>query len=134
MARDHSTHTNWHSSGLIILTFATSSGENACRLDVPLIAAGTGALMLVEEQAVGVAVMPLKVTVIVPWLAPKLRPLSVTTVATAPPNSEGLVNEEGPAAPPTSSTASSIVITAPTLATTGNVVVTGGGLASYALT
>jgi hypothetical protein len=45
---------------------------------------GTGAVMLVALQAVGVAAAPLKVTVLVPWLAPKFVPVIVTGVVTAP--------------------------------------------------
>src|SRR4029434_433549 len=46
--------------------------------------AGTGATMLVADQLVGVAVVPLNVMVLVPWLAPKLVPVIVTTVPTGP--------------------------------------------------
>src|SRR5208282_831369 len=50
---------------------------------LPLVApAGTGTTMLVALQLVGVAVVPLKVTV--PWVAPKLVPAMVTEVPTAP--------------------------------------------------
>jgi hypothetical protein len=50
----------------------------------PVIApAGTGTLMEVLAHVVGVAVVPSKVTVLVPWDAPKLVPLIVTDVPTA---------------------------------------------------
>src|ERR1035437_29792 len=52
---------------------------------LPLVApAGTGTTMLVADQVVGVVVMPLKVTVLVPCVAPKLAPAIVTDVATGP--------------------------------------------------
>ena len=49
---------------------------------LPVVApAGTGTTMLVADQVVGVAAVPLKVTVLVPWVAPKLVPVIVTDVA-----------------------------------------------------
>src|SRR5437867_9161930 len=45
---------------------------------------GTGAAMLVALQLVGVAAMPLNVTVLVPWLAPKFVPVIVTKLPTEP--------------------------------------------------
>jgi hypothetical protein len=45
---------------------------------------GTGATILVALQLVGVAVVPLKVTVLVPWVEPKLVPVIVTEVPNAP--------------------------------------------------
>jgi hypothetical protein len=39
---------------------------------------GTGATMLVALQFVGVAVVPLKLTVLLPWVVPKLVPAMVT--------------------------------------------------------
>jgi hypothetical protein len=39
---------------------------------------GTGTAMLVALQVVGVAVVPLNVTVLAPWVAPKLAPAIVT--------------------------------------------------------
>jgi hypothetical protein len=51
----------------------------------PVVApAGTGATMLVADQFVGVAVMPLKDTVLVPFVDPKFDPVIVTAVPTAP--------------------------------------------------
>ena len=47
-------------------------------------AAGTGTVMLVALHAVGVPVVPLNVTVLVPCVTPKLVPLSVTGVPAAP--------------------------------------------------
>lgn len=46
--------------------------------------AGTCATMLVSLQLVGVTAVPLKVTVLVPWVDPKLVPLIVTAVPTGP--------------------------------------------------
>jgi hypothetical protein len=52
---------------------------------LPVVApAGTGTTMLVAAQLVGVAVVPLNVTVLVPLVAPKFVPVTVTDVATAP--------------------------------------------------
>jgi hypothetical protein len=60
---------------------------------LPVVApAGTGTTMLLEDQVVGVAAVPLKVTVLVPWVAPKLLPLIVTAVATGPLDGERLVS------------------------------------------
>ena len=51
----------------------------------PVVApAGTGTAMLVADHAVGVARVPLKVTVLVPFVAPKLVPVIVTAVPTPP--------------------------------------------------
>src|SRR5438552_1573566 len=52
---------------------------------LPVVApAGTGATMLVADQLVGVAVVPLNFTVLVPCVAPKLVPAIVIDVPTAP--------------------------------------------------
>src|SRR5262249_31310147 len=52
---------------------------------LPVVApAGTGTAMVVADQLVGVAVVPLKVTVLVPCVAPKLVPVIVTAAPTAP--------------------------------------------------
>ena len=45
---------------------------------------GTGTTMLVALQLVGEATAPLNVTLLVPWLAPKLEPAIVTEVPTGP--------------------------------------------------
>lgn len=45
---------------------------------------GTGTKMLVALQLVGVAAVPLKVTVLVPCVAPKFVPVMVTEVPTGP--------------------------------------------------
>src|SRR6516225_10870651 len=45
---------------------------------------GTGTTMFVADQLVGVAVVPLNFTVLVPWVVPKLVPVIVTDVATGP--------------------------------------------------
>ena len=58
----------------------------------PVVAlAGTGTAMLVALQLVGVAVVPLKVTVLVPCVAPNVVPEMVTDVATAPEVGERLL-------------------------------------------
>src|SRR5262249_57674241 len=45
---------------------------------------GTGTTMLVADQLVGVATVPLNVTALVPCAAPKLVPAIVTEVPTGP--------------------------------------------------
>jgi hypothetical protein len=45
---------------------------------------GTATMMAVLLQLVGVASVPLKLTVLLPWVAPKLIPLMVTDVPTGP--------------------------------------------------
>jgi hypothetical protein len=45
---------------------------------------GTGTTIFVALQLVGVEVVPLNVTVLVPWVAPKFVPVMVTEVPTAP--------------------------------------------------
>ena len=52
---------------------------------LPVVApAGTGTTMLVADQLVGVAAVPLNLTVLVPCVAPKLVPVIVTAVPTGP--------------------------------------------------
>ncbi len=52
---------------------------------LPVVApAGTGTTMLVADQLVGVAVVPLNVTVLVPFVDPKFAPAIVTEVPTGP--------------------------------------------------
>src|SRR5437870_6416354 len=52
---------------------------------LPVVApAGTGTTRLVADQLVGVAVVPLNFTVLVPWVAPKLVPAIVIDAPTAP--------------------------------------------------
>ena len=58
----------------------------------PLIAPeGTGAAMLVSLQFVGVEVVPLNVTELVPCVTPKFVPVIVTEVPTAPEVGDKLV-------------------------------------------
>src|SRR6266496_361619 len=45
---------------------------------------GTGAMILEPLQLVGIVLIPLKVTVLVPWLAPKFVPAIVTEVPAGP--------------------------------------------------
>jgi len=52
---------------------------------------GTGATMLVLLQLVGVAVVPLKLTVLVPCVTPKFAPVIVTAVPTGPEVGDRLV-------------------------------------------
>src|SRR5213082_3065612 len=52
---------------------------------LPVVApAGTGTTMLVAAQLVGVAAVPLNVTVLVPCVIPKLAPVIVTDMPTNP--------------------------------------------------
>ena len=60
---------------------------------LPVVApAGTGTTMLDADQVVGVALVPLNVTVLVPLVAPKLLPLIVTAVPTGPLDGARLVS------------------------------------------
>jgi hypothetical protein len=60
---------------------------------LPLVApAGTGTVMVLADHAVGDAAVPLNVTVLAPWLAPKFEPLIVTAVATGPLDGARLVS------------------------------------------
>jgi translation elongation factor EF-G len=60
---------------------------------LPVVApVGTGTAMLVADQPVGVAAVPLNVTVLVPRVAPKLVPAIVTAVPTGPLVGVRLVN------------------------------------------
>jgi len=62
----------------------------------PVVApAGTGALIEVALQLVGVDAMPLKVTVLDPWVDPKFVPAIVTEVPTAPDVGKRLVTVGG---------------------------------------
>jgi hypothetical protein len=59
---------------------------------LPVVAAlGTGTTICVSLQLLGVAAVPLKVTVLVPWELPKVVPLMVTEVPTGPEVGERLV-------------------------------------------
>ena len=58
---------------------------------LPLVAPmGTGTVMLVALQFVGTAAIPLKVTVLVPWIAPKFTPVIVTGVPGKPESGDSL--------------------------------------------
>src|SRR5436309_3060608 len=64
----------------------------ACTTTLPVVApAGTGATIDVALQLVGVPVVPLNLTVLAPWVAPKLVPATVTDVPTAPEVGDRLV-------------------------------------------
>lgn len=64
----------------------------ACTSTLPVVAAdGTVTLMLVELQLDAVAVVPLNLTVLLPWVAPKFVPVIVTEVPTGPDVTERLV-------------------------------------------
>jgi len=61
---------------------------------------GTGATTLVALQLVGVATVPLNVTVLVPCVVPKFVPPIVTNTPTGPEVGERLVTVGGVAPPP----------------------------------
>jgi hypothetical protein len=94
---------------------------------LPVVAlVGTVATMLVADQLVVAAVVPLKVTVLVPFVPPKLVPVIVTDEATAPLVGERIVMvgvdntvNETPvlATPPTVTTTLPVVAPAGTVAT-----------------
>src|ERR1035437_3580701 len=66
-------------------------------ITLPVVApAGTGTPMPVALQPVGVAAVPLKVTVLAPWLAPKFAPAIVTDPPTTPAAGVRLVMLGGP--------------------------------------
>src|SRR5262245_35519530 len=66
-------------------TLLASPATVTCKLAFPAgNPAGAVATILVELQLVTPAMTPLKVTVLVPWDAPKLVPLIVTEVPTGP--------------------------------------------------
>jgi hypothetical protein len=52
---------------------------------------GTGTAIALALQLVGVAAVPLKVTVLVPWEDPRFAPLMITTVPMLPDGGERLV-------------------------------------------
>jgi hypothetical protein len=92
---------------------------------LPVVApAGTEATMLLADQVVGVAAVPLKVTVLVPWVAPKLLPLMVTAVATGPLDGERLVSVG--VAPEETVYVSALLATPPTVTRTLPVVAPAG--------
>src|SRR4051794_12836109 len=66
-------------------------------MTLPVVAVeGMGTRMLVALQLFGVAVVPLKLTVLVPCVAPKFVPVIVTNVPTGPAAGERLVMLGGP--------------------------------------
>ena len=79
---------------------------------------GTGTVIAVEPQLVGIAVTPLKVTVLDPWLDPKFTPVIVTAVSTVPVSGERLVM---PGVEPTMN-GTPLLATPPTVTTTFPVV------------
>jgi hypothetical protein len=56
---------------------------------------GTGATMLPALHEVGVAATPLNLSVLVPWVAPKLAPLTVIEVPTGPDVADKLLMDGG---------------------------------------
>jgi len=84
---------------------------------------GTGATMLDAVQLVGVAVVPLNLTVLVPGAVPKFVPLIVTDVPTGPLPGETFVID-GPAV--VTVNVGALLATPPTLTTTPPVVAPAG--------
>src|SRR5690242_20118479 len=104
----------------------------ACVLTVtttlPVVAAaGTVATTLVALQLVTVAATPLNVTVLVPWVEPKLEPLMVTDVPVAPEVGEIVVMLGGGitvnVTPLLLTPPAAVTITLPVVAPAGTVVV-----------
>jgi hypothetical protein len=84
-----------------------------------VVPAGTGTTMLVADQFVGAAMVPLKKTRLVPWIAPKLAPAIVTAVPTLPVVGDRLVML---GADPVTVNAGPLLATPPTVTVTGPVV------------
>lgn len=64
----------------------------ACTTTFPVVVPeGTGTLMVVAFQLVGVAVVPLNLMVLLPWVEPKLVPVTVIEDPTAPEVGERVV-------------------------------------------
>jgi hypothetical protein len=76
---------------------------------------GTGAAMLVVLQVVGVVKMPLNVTLLVPWVAPKFTPRIVTEMPTGPEIGES------PLMPGATVKVTPLLVAAPTVTATGPV-------------
>ena len=78
--------------GLIVKFTPLLGVEFTFTTTLPVVApVGTGTTILLALQLVGIAVTPLKVTELPPWLDPKFDPLIVTTVPTAPDVGDTLV-------------------------------------------
>ena len=91
---------------------------------LPVVAlVGTGTTILVADQLVGVANVRLNLTILVPRVAPKLVPVIVTTVPTAPLVGERLVMVGGGAstvnAAPALGTPPTVTTTLPVVAPAG---------------
>jgi len=89
--------------------------------------AGTGAVIEVSLQFVGVAETPLKVTVLVPLVAPKFTPVIVTEVSTSPEwGSSEMIDGEDPVTmkvTPLLACPSTVTTTGPVLAPAGTLTV-----------
>ena len=71
--------------GVTVKVMPLVSIPEACTTTGPVVApAGTGTTILPAAHEVGVAVMPLNFTVLVPCVAPKFAPVIVTEAATGP--------------------------------------------------
>jgi hypothetical protein len=82
---------------------------------------GTGTTIEVALQLVGVALVPLKVTALVPWVEPKFVPVMVTAVPTAPDVGEMLRVEFTVKVTPLLATPLALTATFPLLAPPGTV-------------
>ena len=71
--------------GLTVKLFPLLAVPDTVTTTLPVVAPdGAGATIFVELQLVGVAVVPLNLTVLLPWLDPKFEPLIVTDCPTGP--------------------------------------------------
>ena len=78
--------------GVTVKLFALLATPETVTITFPVVAAdGTVTAMLVALQLVAVAVVPLNVTVLEPWVEPKLVPVIVTDVPTGPDVTDKLV-------------------------------------------
>lgn len=93
----------------------------------PVVApAGTGTTMLVSDQVVGVAFVPLKLIVLVPCGALKPVPVIVTGVPTGPAPGDTLVTTGPRVLPPVTVNATLLLCKPPAVTTTGPVTATAG--------
>src|SRR5216683_811868 len=82
--------------GIIVNTIPLLACPFTVTTTLPVAApAGTGTTIEVALQLVGVAATPLNETVLVPWVAPKFAPATVTTVPTSPEVGDKLLIDGG---------------------------------------
>src|SRR5216683_303594 len=82
--------------GIIVNTIPLLACPFTVTTTLPVAApAGTGTTIEVALQLVGVAATPLNETVLVPWVAPKFAPATVTTVPASPEVGDKLLIDAG---------------------------------------